>query len=311
MRFTRREFLAASAGSLLTLPTMANAQPSTGVSGMYKISLAEWSVHRMLAAKTGETLTNLEFPQFAKEKCGIDAVEYVSRLFEKKEKEAGYIAELNSRCNDAGVRNVLIMVGSESGDLGDPDEARRHQAVEEHRRWLDIAKTLGCKSIRVYARSKGTPQEQQKLAADGISRLTEYAVPYRMNVLIENHGGLSSNAEWLVGLLNRVGTPFCGSLPDFGNFKISPTETYDNYQGVRMLMPYAKGVSAKSYDFNEKGDETTLDYYKLLGIVVAAGYNGYVGIEYEGKRMGELEGILATKALLEKCRRELSPRSSN
>jgi sugar phosphate isomerase/epimerase len=192
------------------------------------------------------------------------------------------------------------------GALGDADEAKRTKAVENHYRWVEAAKTLGCHSIRVNAQSKGTPEEQSKLAADGLRRLSEFAASHQLNVLVENHGGLSSNGAWLAAVIKEVGLPNCGTLPDFGNFKLSKTETYDRYQGVAELMPSAKAVSAKSYDFDSQGNDTQIDYRRMMKIVLDAGYHGFVGIEYEGKQLSEPEGIRATKKLLERVRQELA-----
>lgn len=191
------------------------------------------------------------------------------------------------------------------GRLGDPDDAARSTAVENHRKWIEAAKFLGCHSIRVNAASEGSWDEQMKLAADGLRRVAEIGDEYGINAIVENHGGLSSNGEWLTGVITGVDHPRSGTLPDFGNFRISETETYDNYQGVTELMPYAKAVSAKSHDFDDKGNETELDYPRLLRIVLDAGYRGYLGIEYEGDRLSEAEGIRATQALIEKIRTDL------
>ena len=186
------------------------------------------------------------------------------------------------------------------GRLGDPDAARRTQAVENHYRWVEAAKALGCASIRVNAASEGPYDEQLALAADGLRRLSEFADPHGINVIVENHGGLSSRGDWLSGVMKRVNHRRCGTLPDFGNFY-----EYDRYQGVADLMPYAKAVSAKSHDFDERGEETQKDYRRLMKIVTDAGYHSWVGIEYEGKRLPEREGIAATLQLLERIRKEM------
>jgi sugar phosphate isomerase/epimerase len=211
---------------------------------------------------------------------------------------------MKSRADEEGVRSLIIMCDAE-GRLGDPDEAARTTSVENHYKWVEAAKFLGCHSIRVNAASEGSWDEQMELAADGLRRLAEFGDDHGIDVIVENHGGLSSNAEWLTGVIEKVGHPRAGTLPDFGNFRISDTEKYDNYQGVTELMPYAKAVSAKSYDFDENGNETELDYRRLLDIVHRAGYRGYVGIEYEGDRLSEPDGIRATKALLERVRGEI------
>ena len=185
--------------------------------------------------------------------------------------------------------------------MGDPDDAKRVKAVENHYPWVEAAKYLGCHSIRVNAYSKGTPEEQAKLATDGLRRLSEYAMPIGLNIIVENHGGLSSNGKWLMGVIKGVNLANCGTLPDFGNF-----QDYDRYLAVEEMMPAAKGVSAKSHDFDPQGNETKTDYRRMMKIVLAAGYHGYVGVEYEGSKLTEPEGIRATKKLLEQVRVELS-----
>ncbi|TKJ39422.1 MAG: xylose isomerase [Planctomycetes bacterium B3_Pla] len=260
----------------------------------FKISLAQWSWHNRLFGRAEPKMDNLDFAKEAKN-LGIKAVEYVNVFFKDKANDSKYLAEMKKREKDNGVKSLLIMCDGE-GNLGDPDTKRRTQAIENHHKWVDAAKYLGCHSIRVNASSKGSYDEQIKLAADGLARLSEYAAESKLNVIVENHGGLSSNGQWLTSVIKKVDLPNCGTLPDFGNF---PPET-DNYEAVEMLMPYAKAVSAKSYDFDEKGDETRIDYYRMMKIVLNAGYKGFVGIEYEGKRLSETDGIVATKKLLDK-----------
>jgi sugar phosphate isomerase/epimerase len=264
---------------------------------LFKISLAEWSLHKTIFSGK---LSNLDFAKAAKTEYGIDAVEYVNQFFATKAKDQKYLADMKQRAADFGVANVLIMIDAE-GNLGDPDAARRTKAVENHYKWVDAAKFLGCHSIRVNAHSKGTPEEQAKLASDGLRRLSEFAAPTKINVIVENHGGLSSNGQWLAGVMKMVNLPNCGTLPDFGNFG-----DYDRYQGITELMPYAKGVSAKSKDFDSEGNVVETDFRKAIKIVLAAGYHGYVGIEYEGSALSEPLGILATGKLLETVRLELS-----
>jgi len=197
------------------------------------------------------------------------------------------------------------MVDNE-GRLGDANEAARKKAIDNHRKWLDAAAFLGCHSIRVNAQSAGTYDEQLELATDGLRQLTLIAEPMNLNVIVENHGGLSSDAKWLATVMERVDHPHCGTLPDFGNFRVTPTNVYDRYEGVEELMPFAKGVSAKSYNFDLNGEETATDYLRMLKIVLASGYRGYVGIEYEGSELDEFEGIRRTKALLERVRDQLA-----
>ena len=302
----RRAFLktTAAAGAALSLSTASQAAGAAaeGSKPLFKISLAEWSFHRAL--KAGK-MDNLDFPKVAKQDFDIDCVEYVNVFFMDKAKDQKYLKELKQRCDDLGVKSGLIMCDAE-GDLGDPSNAKRTKAVENHYKWVEAAKFLGCHSIRVNARSSGDPKEQQKHAVDGLRRLSEFGAKHDMNVIVENHGGISSNGEWLAGVIKAVELKNCGTLPDFGNFKISTTQNYDRYKGVAEMMPYAKGVSAKTYGFNAQGDETEIDYFRMMKIVLDAGYHGYVGIEYEGPVTSEPEGVKLTKALLERVRDKLA-----
>jgi sugar phosphate isomerase/epimerase len=258
-----------------------------------KISLAEASLYREI--RDGR-LDHLDFADMARNVFGIEAVEYVNTYF--KNASAEYIRQTKQRAEDAGVKSLLIMCDAE-GELGDPDKRKRMQAVENHYKWVDAAKVLGCHSVRVNARSAGSAEEQAALTADGFSKLLAYAAPLGINVIVENHGGLSSNGAWLAGVIKRVNHPMCGSLPDFGNWRVSESEQYDPYTGVQELMPFAKAVSAKSYNFDAAGNETTLDYARLIAIVRNSRYSGYVGIEFEGPDTCE-KGIWATKKLLER-----------
>jgi len=298
---SRRTFIArtcqAAVGAGLFHTQILKAADAAGAAPLFKISLAQWSLHKALFA---HQLDNLDFAPKAKTEYGIEAVEYVNQFFKDKAKDTKYLDEMKKRAADNGVTNVLIMIDNE-GYLGDPDDARRTKAVEQHYPWVEAAKYLGCHSIRVNAYSKGSPEEQAKLAADGLRRVAEYGAKDNIGVIVENHGGLSSDGKWLSGVIKSVGLPNCGTLPDFGNFG-----TYDRYQGVRELMPFAKGVSAKSHDFDAEGNETKTDFRKMMKIVLDAGFHGYVGIEYEGSKAPEPEGIKATKKLLERVRSELS-----
>ena len=271
---------------------------------LYKISLAEWSLHKELQQNK---ITNMDFPKISKEEFGIDAIEFVNQFFKDKANDKAYLTELKKRCDDLGVYINLIMIDGE-GSLGDPNEAGRTKAVENHYKWVEAAKFFGCRHIRVNADAKGQGsfEEQQKRAADGLRRLSEFGAKHKMNIIVENHGGLSSNGAWLAGVMKMVNLPNCGTLPDFGNFRVSANEEYDRYKGVTELMPYAKAVSAKTHDFDAAGNETHTDYKRMMKIVIDAGYHDYVGIEYEGSKTPEREGIKLTKALLEKVRFELS-----
>ena len=306
MPITRRDFTSSAVSALaltaLPLPIRAAcARPA------FEISLAQWSLHR--AIRAGE-FDPVEFPALARDRYAIDAVELVNTFYPEKARDTAYLRELRQRADDAGVRIALIMCDG-VGALGAPDAERRGDAVDGHVRWLEAAAALGCHSIRVNAESGGTFEEQQKLAADGLRRLSTLASGYGLNVLVENHGGLSSNGAWLAGVMRMVDFPNCGTLPDFGNFCMNwsrsgePDAWYDRYLGVEELMSFAKAVSAKSYAFDDAGNETSTNFVRMMRVVLEAGYKGYVGIEYEGSAHSEHEGILKTKALLERVRDQL------
>jgi sugar phosphate isomerase/epimerase len=310
---TRRDAIKATAATSLAfasggLATAAErlARPAPA-DPWFRISLAQWSLHKLLFANE---IDHLDFAAEARA-MGFDAIEYVNAFFKDKARDAAYLEQMNARASDAGVRQLLIMCDGE-GNLGDPDDARRSEAVENHRKWLEAAKTLGCHSIRVNAASAGSWDEQQKLAADGLRRLCEIAEPFGLNVLVENHGGLSSNGEWLAGVMKRADHPLVGTLPDFGNFCMDWSRAdqadawYDRYKGTRELMPFAKAISAKSHEFNAEGDEVRTDFVRMLTIVKEAGYRGWVGVEFEGSDLDPRAGSLATKRLLERVRDRLT-----
>jgi len=294
---TRRDFLrtASIASAAIATADISFARYAPD-KGRFAISLAEWSLHRTLRAGA---LTNLDFARVAKQDYNVTGLEYVNQFFKDKAKDTAYLADLKSRAEGFGLKNVLIMIDGE-GMLGAADEAVRAKAVENHKPWIDAAKFLGCHAIRVNAASQGEYAEQQKLAADGLRRVGEYGATQGIHVIVENHGGLSSNGEWLSGVMKMVGMPGVGTLPDFGNFRVSRDVEYDRYKGVSELMPWAKGVSAKTHDFDPQGNETHTDYKKMLDIVIASKYRGFIGIEYEGNTLGEPEGIKATRTLLER-----------
>lgn len=288
----------------------------------YKLSLAQYALHRkiggsgnffirhakrlkysMLERPTDflqSRLDPIDFAEFTRKTFDIGAVEYVSGFYRGKAEDKAYLKELKTRAEDNGVDNVLIMVDGE-GILGAKDAAERADAVERHKKWVDAAAYLGCHSIRAFAFSEEGPsyEERQKLTADGFSQLLDYAETKDIDVVIENKGGLAANAAWLVGMIELVGRSRLGTLPDFGNFKISETETYDYIQGTREMMPYAKGVSVKAFEFDENGVEQTFDFKALMQIIADSGFRGYLGVEFEGTSMSEVAGILKTKQMLE------------
>jgi L-ribulose-5-phosphate 3-epimerase len=311
--FNRRQFLAAT-GAVAAAGASANlalaCQPVMPVpkDELFKISLAQWSLHRAL--KAGK-IDNLDFAKISKEEFGIEGIEYVNQFFKDKGKDDKYLAEMKQRAADNGVTSVLIMVDGE-GALGDANKAKQKKAIENHHQWVEAAKFLGCHSIRVNAQSSGSYDEQVARAADGLRSLAEFAKDVDINVIVENHGGLSSNGQWLAQVIRRVDMKNCGTLPDFGNFRVQRDKKtgkdvwYDRYMGMSALMPFAKAVSAKSHDFDDEGNEINTDYMKVMQIVLDAGYHGWVGIEYEGGKLSEYDGIKATKKLSEKCREKLS-----
>jgi sugar phosphate isomerase/epimerase len=310
---TRRSFLEqslAGAGAWMLAPSLTGMASSAAP--RIEISLAEWSWHRALY---GGTLDHLDFPAKAKHDFGMGAVEYVNGFFGGRQmpfteagKNAAYLQDLLRRSKDAGIVNHLLMVDDE-GPLAAPDEKARLAAVENHKKWLDAAKFLGCRTVRVNLLGAGSPDDKKTASVDSLGRLGELAGTMDLNIVVENHGGVTSNAAWLAGVAKQVGRPNVGTLPDFGNFSLSEPwgntqETqenmYDRYQGVAELLPYAKGVSAKTYDFDARGEQPLMDYKRLIGLVKASGYRGYIGIEFEGNTQPEDEGIRKTKALLEK-----------
>jgi sugar phosphate isomerase/epimerase len=302
MNANRRTFLKTASALTVAavLPTWAEA---TTVKPFFEISLAEWSLHKALFAKK---MTNLDFPGIARKEFGISIVEYVNQFFKDKALDKAYLEELLIRCRDNGVSNHLIMIDGE-GPLADTDATRRNQAVENHKKWIECAKTLGCKTIRVNAQGNGSPEEVAKAAVEGISKLGEVGKASGINVIVENHGGITSNGAWLAGVIKQVGMKNVGTLPDFGNFCIKRVpgqfaceESYDRYKGVQELVPYAKGLSAKTYDFDEQGNCVETDYVKIMKIVKDAKFKGIIGIEYEGDKVDEYTGIRKTKELLEK-----------
>jgi sugar phosphate isomerase/epimerase len=315
MSTSRRKFLAQVAGmaalgigatSCAMHKRAATAAGTSAKTPFFEISLAEWSLHKALFANK---MTNLDFPAVAKQQYGISVVEYVNQFFKDKAKDTAYLNELLKRCKDNGVTNHLIMIDGEGG-LGELDSAKRTQAVEAHYKWVDAAKYLGCRTIRVNAFGEGSAQDVHKAAVDGLSRLGEYGAKESINVIVENHGSYSSNGAWLAGVMKEINKPNVGILPDFGNFCIKRDgngpwggnciEEYDRYKGVAEMMPYAKGVSAKTHNFDAAGNSVETDYARMLKIVKDAGFNGYMGIEYEGDKLSEEAGIRATKALLER-----------
>ena len=315
---SRRSFLKRAAA----FGAAALSQPAASIFAAekkepFKISLAQWSLNKRFFKKAGaEPLDNLDFAKTAK-KLGIDGIEYVNQMFMDKAEDKSYLGEMKTRAEGEGVKSLLIMCDRE-GNLGDPDEAKRKKTVENHLKWLDAAVFLGCHSIRVNAASdpKLTWDEQAKLAADGLHALCVEGDKRGLFVVVENHGGLSSNGKWLTQVMKQADHKRVGVVPDFGNFYTNRdnAELYNPYQGLREFMPWVKqAVSAKAYDWDtgagkfytedrREPREITLDFERLIKIVVAAGYSGYIGVEYEGQKHSEEDGIIRTRQALEELR---------
>ena len=298
----RRTFIQQT--SVLAVAGLASPLLAAGKEPLFRLSLAEWSLHRSLY--TGK-IQHLDFPRIAKKDYGFDAIELVNSFFQDKAQDAAYLRDFKKRADDLGVKSLLIMCDGE-GELGDPDAKKLAEALENHRRWLDAAKALGCHSIRTNASGGGggTPEEQAKRTADGLRKLCEIATPMKLNVLLENHIGLSCDTAWLVSVMKKVNLPNCGTLADFNNFELADGKRYDPYKGVTELMPFAKAVSAQTGGFDENGQPKGADFRRLLKIVVDSGYRGYVEVEFSGESIPEDQGIRALKRVLEKLRDELA-----
>ncbi len=307
---------------MLSVNPMPSAAPQP-----FRISLGQWSLHRrILGPQPGKLerlkrraaerigikappllrgdLDPLDVPAFVRREFDIDAIEWIGAFYAAHLKNVGYLRELKRRADGEGVAGTILLCDSE-GPIAAEETERRRQTAERHRVWLDAATLLGCTAVRVTTPCVGAFDEQARLAADGLHKLAELGDERRIDVIVENHGGLSSNPSWLVTVMRQADHPRLGLLPDFGNFRASPTETYDVYEGMVKLMPYARGVSAKCFDFDKTGAETTFDFARLMRIVVEGGYTGYVGIEYEGDRFSEVDGVNAAKTLLDRVRRGL------
>jgi L-ribulose-5-phosphate 3-epimerase len=303
---SRRHFVKTLTSAALYVPAfnlLSCASERKSMNTSLNISLAQWSLHRSF--EKGD-LKAVDFPAIARQ-YEISAVEYVNGFYGDKGSDEKFWNELKRRSNNEGVKNLLIMI-DEEGDLGNPDATARTTTIENHYKWMNAANLLGCHSVRVNAFGEGSKEEVQKAMIDSMQRLGEYAAPLNLNVLIENHGLYSSDGKWVAEVIKQSGKPNCGTLPDFGNWCLSAkwgttqiecAEVYDRYQGVAELLPYAKGVSAKSYAFDAEGNETRIDYLRLLKLVKDSGFDGYIGIEFEGFDMAEPDGIRTTKKLLE------------
>ncbi|MFD1316036.1 sugar phosphate isomerase/epimerase family protein [Namhaeicola litoreus] len=305
----RRQFLIKSAqtSAAISLISPYSFLDSTEKNDLFfKISLAQWSLHNALFAKE---MDNLDFAAKSRQ-FGCEGLEYVNAFFKDKAKDKAYLAEMNNRAKNEGQQNVLIMIDGE-GNLADAETQKRLVGIENHHKWIDAAHYLGCHAIRVNLGGGVDRDEAVKASVDSLTKLSDYAKGSNINILVENHGGFSSDGAWMTKVFSQVHNSNCGTLPDFGNFCITRkndecTEMYDRYKGMAELLPFAKAVSAKSNDFNADGDEIHTDFYKVMKMVKDVGYKGYVGIEYEGKKESEEKGIELTRDLLIKVGKKLS-----
>ncbi|MCM8530644.1 MAG: sugar phosphate isomerase/epimerase [Lentisphaeraceae bacterium] len=300
----RREMVVGSLATLAASSCIAAAPKDE-----LKISLAQYSLHRSLFGRDGyKKMDSLDFPKVTRS-MGIEAVEYVGHFFPEGNPDIAFSKEMLKRSKDYGVKNLLIMV-DKKGDLGDPSEKRRNQAVENHKKWVEAAAVLGCSSIRVNARSKGNPGKQRQLMADGLRKLCDFGDQHNIDIIMENHGGLSSNGKWLSSVVVETNHPRCGTLPDFGNFwDFRKKVLIDPYEGVKAMLPHAKAVSAKTYDLVPGSQYTVvhprykyeIDFERMMKLTFESGYNGYIGIEYEGTnpQKDEKFGIVMSKKMIE------------
>jgi hypothetical protein len=312
MTTSRRNFLRQSLVGAGTLMAASSFRSFGKMEPDIQISLAEWSFHRAL--QSGK-MDHLDFPARARNEFGISAVEYVNGFFggtkmdfREAAKNQSYLNELLKRSQDAGVVNHLLMCDDE-GPLSTPVQKERLESVDNHKKWLDAAKFLKCQTIRVNLHGEGTPDDRGKASVDSLSRLGEFAKPMNLNVVVENHGSVTSNGDWLIDVMKQVNMQNVGLLPDFGNFCITHPwgtiqegcdEKYDIYKGIQQMLPYAKGVSAKTYDFDGNGEQPLLDYKRLISIVKSSGFKGYIGVEFEGINQSEEDGVRNTQILLKK-----------
>lgn len=275
-------------------------------SDFFNISLAQWSLHRALRKKS---MDNLDFAEKSR-KFGCEGLEYVNVFFKDKAENKNYLKEMNNRAQSEGQQNVLIMIDGE-GSLAHVNSTNRLQSIENHYKWVEAAHFLGCHSIRVNLAGSSDRSEGIKASVDSLNKLSDFAKDSNINILVENHGGFSSDGKWMTNIFSQVKNTNCGTLPDFGNFCIKKenkicVQEYDRYKGLKELLPYAKAVSAKSYDFDTNGEESTIDFHKAMKLVKKSGYRGFVGIEFEGNGVSEEKGIELTRDLLLKVRKKLS-----
>ena len=307
----RKKFIKLASTGALGISSLGYLSCENQKQIFFKLSLAQWSLNKQI--KSGETSPYL-FAEIAKE-LGFTGLEYVNQLYDdvmlsqnKSSSIKNFISKSNQLALDNGMENVLIMIDHE-GDLADENLDLRLKSVDNHKLWADTAAEMGCSSIRVNLHGSKDKDKWKDLSMDSLYKLCQHAKEMNLNIVVENHGELSSNIPVLMDVINGVDMSNCGTLPDFGNFCVAVegygsiftgecADVYDLYKGVEEMMPKAFAGSAKSNDFDTKGDEKTIDYKRMLEIVNRFGYTGYIGVEYEGSRLSEIDGIKATKDLL-------------
>ena len=311
--FIERQLKLGLGFALLAIPKKGfgfNLINETNNNLFFKLSLAQWSLNKGIYSGDFDPYN---FAKTAKE-LGFSGLEYVNQLYSdvmdsrnKHQAIKKFIKKNNDEAERNSIQNLLIMIDGE-GDLATSNVRKRNAAIENHKKWIDAASQMGCHSVRVNLYGVEQKKKWMEYSSDSLTKLSEFSKDFNINVIVENHGSLSSNAELLMQVINNVNLKNCGTLPDFGNFCIKRVEgdlyesdcvkEYDRYKGIKEMMPKAFAVSAKSNSFNNKGDERYTDYLKMLKIVKESGYNGYIGVEYEGTGLSEIDGILATKNLL-------------
>lgn len=314
----RKKFIKLASTGALGISSLGYLSCENQKQIFFKLSLAQWSLNKQI--KSGETSPYL-FAEIAKE-LGFTGLEYVNQLYDdvmlsqnKSSSIKNFISKSNQLALDNGMENVLIMIDHE-GDLADENLDLRLKSVDNHKLWADTAAEMGCSSIRVNLHGSKDKDKWKDLSMDSLYKLCQHAKEMNLNIVVENHGELSSNIPVLMDVINGVDMSNCGTLPDFGNFCVAVegygsiftgecADVYDLYKGVEEMMPKAFAVSAKSNDFDTKGDEKTIDYKRMLEIVNRFGYTGYIGVEYEGSRLSEIDGIKATKDLLIKMAKSI------
>jgi L-ribulose-5-phosphate 3-epimerase len=247
------------------------------------ISLAQWALVEEVRAGKWKTL---DFPRIAREDFGIDGIEFVNTLFESPT-TMNYLNTMKKNAADHGVTCVLIMCDAE-GDACAPTKETRRQFEINHRKWIDAAQYLGCHSIRIncIGPKNVNKEEALKWSAETCSMMMEYAIPAGISVLIENHGGVSNDADFMVALMKEVNSRYLGILPDWRQ----PGGDFDNVEFLRKTLPYAGGMSFR----NQPTEELTA---RMIKLAHETGFRGWYGIESSGREAVKISKQLLLKYL--------------